>query len=147
MHYFTLCNHTLYHTYRFRSNSMGINKPKNFSNPFQLYSNHHHRYLLQQTFTHIFPNHHGTLYCIYCTFPLCNYWNVSHVAMFLMALINLPFFLSFLLYWKMIEWLTYKTSPQISSEISAKLAISCELSRPSVPLGCSKQSTIVPTTC
>ena len=95
MHYFTLCNHTLYHTYRFRSNSMGINKPKNFSNPFQLYSNHHHRYLLQQTFTHIFPNHHGTLYCIYCTFPLCNYWNVSHVAMFLMALINLPFFLVF----------------------------------------------------
>ena len=47
----------------------------------------------------------------------------------------------------MIKWLTYKTSPQISSEISAKLAISCELSRPSVPLGCSKQSTIVPTTC
>lgn len=61
--------HLLYYTFRF--NCMGISEHKNFGDPCQLQRNYCYHCLLQQTFTNICTSHHGSLYCIYCTFPFC----------------------------------------------------------------------------
>ena len=65
-----------------------------------------------------------------------------------MALINL---LIFLVFFVILEDdravdIRNKSTRYFSGEISAEFAVGCELSRPSVPLGWSKQSAIVPTT-
>ena len=64
-------NYTSHPAYHFRFDSMGVNEPKNFSDPCQLWSNYHYCYLLQQTLTNICTSHLGSLYCIYCTYSVC----------------------------------------------------------------------------
>ena len=65
-----------------------------------------------------------------------------------MALINLLIFLVFFVILKddRVVDIRNKSTRYFSGEISAEFAVGCELSRPSVPLGWSKQSAIVPTT-
>ena len=65
-----------------------------------------------------------------------------------MALINLLIFLVFFVVLKddRVVDIRNKSTRYFSGEISAEFAVGCELSRPSVPLGWSKQSAIVPTT-
>lgn len=64
-------NYTSHPAYHFRFDSMGVNEPKNFRDPCQLWSNYHYCYLLQQTLTNICTSHLGSLYCIYCTYSVC----------------------------------------------------------------------------
>ena len=72
----------------------------------------------------------------------------SLAVTFPMAPINLLFFLVFFVILKddRAAVIQSKSMHCSSSEISAEFAVGCELSRPSVPLGWSKQSAIVPTT-
>ena len=64
-------NCTSHPAYHFRFDIMGVNEPKNFSDPCQLWSNYHYCYLLQQALTNIYTSHLGSLYCIYCTYSVC----------------------------------------------------------------------------
>ena len=65
-----------------------------------------------------------------------------------MTLINLLILLVFFVILKgdRVVDIRNKSTRYFSGEISAEFAVGCELSRPSVPLGWSKQSAIVPTT-